>query len=354
MHVITTIERGGAENAVFTLAKVQLEKGYEVTVIPLKGRLELLDSMQNEGISVDSSFNSKNFLIQVYIMRKKYQGTYTFHSHLPRAELLIRLSKSRSNFYLTRHNAERFFPKSSRLVSIALSRFITGRSRGVICISHAVEDFLISSKEITVRTRRTVIYYGYMCHLSSSQPHQNANTSSQELTNLISIGRLTAQKNLMLMIDFAQKLKTNSIRFQLQIVGEGPDSVKLRERVVALNLEDEVKFLGKVEDVFTLLCSQDFFVFTSNYEGLGLALLEAMDAELPIIAPNNSAIPEVIGVNHPGLFESGNLDSFYETFIRLFNDPSLQRKVLKIQAQKLRTFDIETYFQSHHSFYGSA
>jgi glycosyltransferase involved in cell wall biosynthesis len=351
VHLITTIERGGAENAVFALANIQVEKGYEVTVIPLKGKLELFEAMQEHNINVDTSLISKNFLAQIRVMRRKYREGYIFHAHLSRAELLIRLSKSHSRFYVTRHNTERFFPKSNKYFSIMLSRFVLQKSKGVISISRAVKQFLYDSHEISTRISISVIYYGYKKQMNNVPKKQiNVKLLNPEIA-LATIGRLAPQKNMSLLIDFAKRIQMDKVCFQLQIAGEGPDRFELEKKVRELNLSQKVEFLGKLSDIAKFLMDKDFFIFTSNYEGLGLALLEAMDAGLPIIAPRNSAIPEVIGENHPGLFISGNLDSLYDTFMLLLKNSSIQQEALAIQESRLNLFNMENYFASHHFLY---
>ena len=353
VHVITTIERGGAENAIAALAQVQVEKGYEVFVVPLKGNLELLDSLQATGVLVDTSLISKSFLNQVLCMRRRYRNSFIFHAHLPRAELLLTLSKPKSGFYVTRHNTERFFPKSHSLFSKLLSRFVLQKSLGVISISKAVRDYILNSKEISSRTPNCIIHYGYTERIKRSRIIKLVVNDDIRILRLGTIGRLSPQKNLAMLIDFANLLKEIQVDFQIQIAGEGPERKHIEDKLHNYELEQEVQLLGKISDVSSFLISQDFFIFTSNYEGLGLVLLEAMDAGLPIIAPRNSAIPEVIGENHPGLFVSGDLESLFTTFMAMFCCPTVQRQALEIQSLRLLEFNMENYFNSHHNFYGN-
>lgn len=353
VHVITTIERGGAENAVLALSKIQVKNGYEVTVVPLKGKFELKEALEASGVNIDTSIAERSFMNQIFLMRNKFLDNSLFHAHLPRAELLMRLSKSRHGFYVTRHNTEAFFPKSSAFISRLLSRLVLQKSLGVISISKAVKRFLLTTKEMSPRTRNTVIYYGYTPRIKQTEVAQPVFRRNGSKIKLGTIGRLVPQKNLGLLLEFANLLKVSGINFQISVVGEGPDRSLLENRLLTYRLNHEVQFLGKVSDVSRFLSSLDFFVFTSNYEGLGLVLLEAMDAGLPIIAPRNSAIPEVIGENHPGLFESGNLLSLSDTFMAMLSSQSMQEKALEIQSLKLSSFDMEICFRSHHDFYAT-
>lgn len=351
VHVITTIERGGAENAIAGLAQIQVNKGYKVFIVPLKGNLELLESLQASGVQVDTSLISKSFLSQVLCMRRRYKDPHIFHAHLPRAELLLRFSKPKSGFYVTRHNTERFFPKSNSLFSKRLSRFVLQKSLGVISISKAVRDYLLNSKEISSRTPNCIIHYGYTERIKRSRNVKLVLNDDIRVLRLGTIGRLAPQKNLIMLIEFANLLRDVQIDFQIQIAGEGPERNRIEDKLHDEQLEQEVQLLGKISDVSSFLTSQDFFIFTSNYEGLGLVLLEAMDAGLPIIAPRNSAIPEVIGEYHPGLFVSGDLNSLFTTFMAMFRSPAIQRQALQVQSLRLLEFNMENYFNSHHDFY---
>lgn len=351
VHVITTIERGGAENAVLSLARVQVENGYQVVVVPLKGDFELKDAFEASGVTVDTDFLPKSFLNQVFHMRKKFLDVDLFHAHLPRAELLMRLSKAKSGFLVTRHNTEAFFPKYLNSWSKLLSRFVLQRSLGVIFISTAVKQFLLTSKEMSHKTFNAVIYYGYSPRNMNSEKEPLVHKGTNRRIELGTISRLAPQKNLELLIEFANLLREKGLSSRIRVVGEGPNRSILENKVFSLNLMSEIQFLGRMTDVFPFLNSLDFFVLTSNYEGLGLVLLEAMDARLPIIAPRNSAIPEVLGDHHPGLFETGDLNAFLSTFMTMLTNDSTRQKALNIQSQRLNRFSMESYFEHHHDFY---
>ena len=69
-------------------------------------------------------------------------------------------------------------------------------------------------------------------------------------------------------------------------------------------------------------------------------LLEAMQAELPIIAANNSAIPEVLGNDHPGLYSSSELLELVSK-LRLTQNINFRNKIIDFQSRRLRFFDPE-------------
>jgi len=354
VHVITTIERGGAENAVLALAQEQVRRGYKVIVIPLKGNLELNNEFNLAGVTTDTSLIAHSFLNQVKIFRKKYKEDVIFHAHLPRSELLLRLCKAKYRYFVTRHNTEKFFPHAPNVVSRLLSRFVTSKSDTVIAISHAVLQFIIKSREISNKPQTTVIYYGYTRRCKNVQKKEQILALPHRTLRIGTISRLAPQKNLNLLIELGLQLKAMRQEFLIQIVGEGPDKSLLENRVREKGLENKILFLGKKSNVMPFLQELDFFVLTSNYEGFGLVLLEAMDATLPIIASCNSAIPEVLGENHLGLFKSGDSQSLFKILLGVLQIPSTYEEIMKLQSIRLDNFTMDNYFNAHHKLFASS
>lgn len=351
VHVITTIERGGAENAVAALAQEQVRNGYEVFVVPLKGNLEISNDLIDAGIAVDTSLLGQSFIRQVRLFRKMYTHEPIFHGHLPRSELLLRLSKSKSSFFVTRHNAESFFPGAPIFFSRILSRLVTHRSSSVIAISQAVAHFLTFSGEISTKSQISVIYYGYKQRCNDAVVREFNLESKRSCIRIGTISRLVPQKNLYLLIELANKLKESHQQFNIFIVGAGPENLRLKKKIEEYGLESEVVLLGRKDNVIPFLLELDFFVLTSNYEGFGLVLLEAMDAKLPIIAARNSAIPEVLGDHHPGLFKTGDPESLFNVMFSVLHNPSVYEEIMRIQSHQLDSFSVTKYFESHHNLY---
>ena len=97
-----------------------------------------------------------------------------------------------------------------------------------------------------------------------------------------SIGRLSPQKNYSLLIKALANLKNNN--WECQIVGEGGVRLKLEKEITELGLTGKVKLLGLKKDIKGFLFDLDLFVLPSLWEGLGIVLLEAGLAGLPVLA----------------------------------------------------------------------
>lgn len=109
---------------------------------------------------------------------------------------------------------------------------------------------------------------------------------------VIAIGRLTAQKRHQLLIDSMKGLPGT----HLLIAGEGEDRPDLERRIFSSDLQNRVRLLGNVspDEVGRLLLAADVFAMASEFEGLSLALVEAMAAGLPIVASDIPTISDVI------------------------------------------------------------
>lgn len=121
----------------------------------------------------------------------------------------------------------------------------------------------------------------------------------------------------------AMTMFERSSNAKLLLVGSGPLEKNLKRMCVDLGLKDRVVFAGNRADIPELLNLMDCFVFPSRNEALGIALLEAMYAKLPVIASNVGGIPEIVTDGETGLLiEPENIDQLYDSMKRLLDDPS--------------------------------
>lgn len=110
------------------------------------------------------------------------------------------------------------------------------------------------------------------------------------LTVIGHIGRFSAQKNHRFLLEvFAEYLNTDP-NAVLMLIGRGELEAQIRQQASDMKISDKVMFMGVRSDVPELLSAMDVFVFPSLYEGLGIVLIEAQCAKLPVIASDN--IPE--------------------------------------------------------------
>ena len=350
LHVITTIDLGGAEKQLLTLAACQSEAGLDVEIIFLKDKPTLLQEFLELGIKVDLNFAQLGFLKQcLKLKRRQFQENCVVHAHLPRAELLCALTLKPKRFIVTRHNSEAFFPKVPAKLSKFLSRFVLKRSFASISISNAVANYLKTSGEMSSTQNSHVIYYGIKN--TSVSPRRNPKVVSGRI-QVGTISRLVPQKNIPLLLCALKELNSQeSSKFNLSIVGSGPLKAELQLLSADLGIEKMVIWKGQLQEVLPFYLSLDVFVLSSDYEGFGLVLLEAMSQGVPVVARRISAIPEVMGETHPGLVDSINPVDLALKIKTLISDQVALRACLQYQAQRLKEFSIEKSQVDHERLY---
>jgi glycosyltransferase involved in cell wall biosynthesis len=126
----------------------------------------------------------------------------------------------------------------------------------------------------------------------------------------------------------------------LLLVGGGEEKNNLENLARNLGINESIEWIGRTSRIAECLSRMDIFVLSSLYEGFGLVLLEAMDAGVPIIASNNSAIPEVLGEDFTGLVQTGAVDGFV-TKMNEYTKQSMRVKVLSDQNVRLKSFSAE-------------
>jgi len=343
-HLITTIERGGAEKQLLTLASEQVQSGLKVEVFFLKGKSDLKSEFESLGVKVNNLLVGKSFLKQIFLLSKHLRKNPSpVHAHLPKSELLAAVVIAKKYFVFSRHNAEPFWPSGPRIISNLLSKYVCKRASQGIAISNAVKSYLIKRGEIPNGYKIDVVYYGYQKDISTNS------VSSNFITNLINghssnykigtIGRLVPQKDYPTLLGAFSNVLKSLPNADLYIVGEGYLQKDLIELSKSLGIDGKVHWLGKTEYIKEFLSKIDLFILPSKYEGFGLVLLEAMVAKKPIIAANNSAIPEVLGKSYEGLFLTGDVNALAQQIETAISDYSFPDRLVKSYVSQLSLFD---------------
>lgn len=147
------------------------------------------------------------------------------------------------------------------------------------------------------------------------------------------IARLSDVKGHRFLIDAMPRIMQEIGRVKLLIVGQGKEEQRLRDQVSRLNLEHAVDFYPVANimmDCFSLL---DCFVMPSVQEGLGLSIMEAQAACLPVVASSVGGIVALIEDGETGLLvEPESSDALADAVVRLFQNPSLAKR-LGMQAR---------------------
>jgi glycosyltransferase involved in cell wall biosynthesis len=171
-----------------------------------------------------------------------------------------------------------------------LDRILLGSADRVVVMSRAhIDQFARLGKKVGI------IYNAAITLPDPASPAPRvvrAAVSSRPCIGVV--GRLSPEKGIDVFLRACRDLADRGCEFRAEIVGDGPERASLEELRAALNLEDLVKFTGVVENMPGVYAALDLLVIPSRSEGLPNVLLEALSANLPVVATRVGAIPEVL------------------------------------------------------------
>jgi glycosyltransferase involved in cell wall biosynthesis len=115
------------------------------------------------------------------------------------------------------------------------------------------------------------------------------------------VGRLSPEKGVDVFLNACDALAKRGVRFSAIVAGDGPERAQLERLRDRLDLAERVDFVGSIADVGSLYASLDLLVIPSRSEGLPNVLLEALRADVPVVATRVGAIPDVLNSPRAGL-----------------------------------------------------
>ena len=148
------------------------------------------------------------------------------------------------------------------------------------------------------------------------------------------------------------KIVNDTIPSKLLLIGDGPERSRCEDLSRRLGLSQDIRFLGKQDAVEELLAVSDLFVLPSASESFGLAALEAMACQVPVISSDVGGIPEVNIDGQTGFTSGvGMVDKMAEDALKILqDDQTLGRFRAGALAQAAR-FDIEEMIPKYESYY---
>lgn len=144
---------------------------------------------------------------------------------------------------------------------------------------------------------------------------------------LLTVARFSKQKDHATLIAAMPAVFAAHPDTVLLLVGKGEELEAVQSLVEAQSLKDHVLFLGHRTDIADLMAQANLFVLPSKFEGLPLAVLEAMSIALPVVATNIGGTIEALGPSHPFLAEPGNPASLAQMLIKALDDPVTAKSV---------------------------
>jgi glycosyltransferase involved in cell wall biosynthesis len=155
------------------------------------------------------------------------------------------------------------------------------------------------------------------------------------------VGNLTAIKDQSTLLRAARRLQVAHPGIRVVVVGTGPLQADLEREARELGIADRVLFTGMRDDVDVLLPAFDVFALSSRFEGLPIALVEALAAGLPSVVTSVGGVPEVVTHGQEGLvIAPGSAEALADAVGILLSDDGLRRRMARAALDRSRSFDI--------------
>jgi len=211
-----------------------------------------------------------------------------------------------------------------------LHAWVFRRASMVIANSERVGDFTVAYYGVS-RSRLRVVPNGVaMGEYAGAGEERAASRGDLGLppTAVVggTLGRLSREKNLGLFVETAAALARESPSLAFLLVGGGPEFEPVRAAVRSLGMEGRILLSGPRADVPRVLAALDYFIMTSDTEGLPNAIMEAMASGLPVVSTRVGGVPELVADGETGLLvAAGDAGAMLDAARRIALDAGLRR-----------------------------
>jgi len=331
LHLINTLSAGGAELHLLTLCRYLKRLNVDVTVACLREQVK-------DSRSLRADFERDNIPILNLQADRRYASLFLrrlgqilstekpdiLHTHLPRADFAGGFARIVDPGLIWVCSVHAIYSEDwSGRWSLPLFNLLWRRADAMLCISHAVRDWLVGRGMPEDKAR--VIHYGIESdRFSESTGHLREQWGANDKVVIGSIGRLEPRKNHDCLIAAMPQIRQAIPNALLLIAGHDPwdYGATLQRQIDGLGLGENVRLVGFQNDVVSFLSAIDLFAFATKSEGFGQVLVEAMAMSKSVVA---SAIPPLTEIALDGetglLVERDNPQAFASALIQLIKDP---------------------------------
>lgn len=315
LHVIDHLHLGGAQAVLVDLVTLIDDTKWHCEVAVMHGRGLFAEILEERGIVVHSlspSLWPPNYIPAFVRLQAPFD---LLHFHLSGANWIAKpLAAIVGNQPRIAHDHAsadlRFRGIGSLVIDANMHRF----SSHTIAVAPEVKDFLtryeaLSAESVTVIANGVNTEEFRPCTLEEKYEARALFGLDTQKMVIGTVGRLAPEKNQTLFLKAVARAVAQGLKATYVIAGTGPEEGNLKNLARELGLEEEIHFLGQVQDRIRLYRALDLFVLTSHYEGLPMALLEAMASGVPVISTDLEGIHHALeGGCHGRLISPDNVE----------------------------------------------
>ena len=168
---------------------------------------------------------------------------------------------------------------------------------------------------------------------------------------LVHVSNFRPVKRVLDVIKIFQKIQETTPS-KLLMIGDGPDRQKSEDLARNLGLYDDIRFLGKQEEISEILSISDLFLLPSETESFGLSALEAMACGVPVISTNAGGLPEININGKTGYLSNvGDIEEMSANALSILNDATKLEHFKKAAMHQARTFEKQYIIPQYEKLY---
>jgi N-acetyl-alpha-D-glucosaminyl L-malate synthase BshA len=212
---------------------------------------------------------------------------------------------------------------------LPITRYGIVQSDGVTAISHYLKD---ATREIFQFDDIAVIPNFVCPTVYARHPVEGlrATLAPQGEPLLVHVSNFRPVKRPVDCVEILARVVKKGINTRLVMVGDGSERPNVEHRARCLGVDDRIAFVGKQPNIVDYLSAADVLLLPSEQESFGLAALEGMACEVPVIASRVGGIPEVVTDGETGfLSEVGDVEKMANDAARLLSDVNLRHEMGK-------------------------
>ncbi|WP_298247457.1 glycosyltransferase [uncultured Christiangramia sp.] len=311
LHIIKSLGRGGAEMLLPETLKLHDHGNFEfhyIYFLPWKNQMVSVIEDNHGTVMCYSAKNNIEMMLKVnnVIEYCKKEQINIIHSHLPWSGFLARsvFAKAGIPVIYTEHNIQERYHIATRL----LNKFTFNSQNLALGVSKDVSDSIAKNIKPRIPVKTLLNGVNTEKFIKNADFGKKIKTEFNIPENATVIGNIAVfrkQKNLDLWIEafsiIAKKYEVYGL-----LVGAGPEEQFLKQKIERLGLENRILLPGLQTDTIAYFSAMDIFMMSSNFEGLPIALLEAMSMECAIVATAAGGVREVVTKDSEGLLSKVN------------------------------------------------
>ena len=198
----------------------------------------------------------------------------------------------------------------------------------IVCVSkNSMKVFCKLNPELKAKT--LVIHNLLDTEMIDTLSKQNCNEFDKNFFNIVSVGRLSKEKNFeKLIISFSKVLKIINKKVRLYIIGDGPEYHNLKKIIKEQKIGNSCFLLGNKANPYKYMKSCDLYAQVSIKEGFGMTLYEAFYLRKPILSTNVSITDELFKNNYDSILVNNSIESITDNLCMIIENDKLRKKIV--------------------------